>query len=69
MRNTNVIMNDAINYLVEKLGVVETEVFIANLIKEPFDYTKWQSEHFKDTSLEDLNNQAVKFCRENPIND
>lgn len=67
MRNTNIIMNDGINYLVEKLGIVETEVFITNLIKEPFDYTKWQREHFNDTSLEELNNKAVEYCKKNPI--
>lgn len=67
MRNTNIIMNDGINYLVEKLGIVETEVFITNLIKEPFDYTKWQKEHFKDISLEELNNKAIEYCKKNPI--
>lgn len=67
MRNTNIIMNDGINYLVEKLGIVETEVFITNLIKEPFDYTKWQREHFNDISLEELNNKAVEYCKKNPV--
>lgn len=67
MRNTNIIMNDGINYLVEKLGIVETEIFITNLIKEPFDYTKWQREHFNDISLEELNNKAVEYCKKNPV--
>ncbi len=66
MRNTSVIMSDALNCLIDKLGIVETEIFISNLIKEPFDYTRWQSEHFNDISLEELNKQASQYCQNNP---
>ena len=38
------IMNKGIRCLLEKLGVVETERFIAVINKEKFDYTKWQRE-------------------------
>lgn len=67
MRNTTVIMNDAMNCLIRNLGIVETEVFISNLIREPFDYTKWQHEKFDDVTLDDFCNQAVKYCKNNPI--
>lgn len=63
MRSTSVIMTDAMNYLIEKLGIVETEIFISNLIKEPFDYTQWQKNYFNDVSLEELNRQAVEYCK------
>ncbi len=63
MRNTNVIMEDAMNCLIEKLGIVETEIFISNLIREPFDYTKWQHEKFDDVSLDDFCDKAVDYCR------
>lgn len=69
MRSTNVIMNDIMNCLVEKFGVVETEVFISTLIREPFDYTEWQREHFDGFTLDELNNAAVKYCKNNPISD
>ncbi len=68
MRSTNVIMNDIMNTLVEKFGVMETEVFISTLIREPFDYTNWQREHFDGFSLEELNAAAVRYCKENRIN-
>ncbi len=32
-------------------------------MKEPFDYTEWQREHFNDISLEELNEQAVQYCK------
>lgn len=66
MRNTSVIMSEAMKCLIEKLGIVETEIFISNIIKEPFDYTKWQREHFDKESLESLNAQAVQYCKDNP---
>lgn len=67
MRNTTVIMNDAMNCLIRNLGIVETEVFISNLIREPFDYTKWQHEKFDDVTLDVFCNQAVEYCKNNPI--
>ncbi len=63
MRSTSVIMSEGMKCLVEKMGIVETEIFISNIIKEPFDYTEWQREHFNDISLEELNEQAVRYCK------
>lgn len=65
MRNTSVIMTEAMNCLIEKMGIVETEIFISNIIKEPFDYTEWQRQHFDNISLEDINKQAVQYCKNN----
>lgn len=67
MRNTTVIMNDAMNCLIRNLGIVETEVFISNLIREPFDYTKWQHEKFDDVTLDDFCDQAIEYCKNNPV--
>ncbi len=49
------------------MGIVETEIFISNIIKEPFDYTEWQREHFGDLFLEELNAKAAKYCKANPL--
>ena len=37
MNDTVTIMNKGINCLLEKLGALETEIFITNLLREPFD--------------------------------
>ena len=42
MRVYTTILNDGINCLVERLGIIKTEIFISQIIREPFDYTKWQ---------------------------
>jgi len=67
MRNTAVIMQDGMDCLIDKLGAYETEVFIWNILKEPFDYTEWQKEYFKDVNLEDFNRKAAEYDRLNRL--
>ena len=65
MRSQSIIMNEAISCLLEKLGPLETEVFISGLLREPLDYTKWQREHlFQDMTLQELNSQAAQYARD-----
>ncbi len=40
--------------LVQHVGLLETERFIAYLSRERADYTKWRQNQFEDLSLEDL---------------
>ena len=67
MYNTASIMNDGMNCLIEKLGIIETEIFISQIIREPFDYTKWQREHYADLSVSELNKKAIEYAKNNPI--
>lgn len=39
------------NILIKNLGKVDAERFISLLIKEPFDYTKWQDGLMEDLSV------------------
>ena len=59
-------MNDAVNCLVEQLGVIKTEIFISQIIREPFDYTKWQKSYYADKSVSELNEKAVEYAKNNP---
>jgi len=63
MYSTATIMNDGINCLVERLGIIETEIFISQIIREPLDYTKWQREHYADISVGELNRRAVEYAK------
>jgi len=65
MSDTAVIMNKGINCLLEKLGVLETEIFISHLLREPFDYTKWRRDNlFNDMSLQELNQKAAQYSKD-----
>ena len=67
MDNTNTleIMNEGMNCLLKELGVIKTEQFISVLIREQFDYTKWQQNLFENMGVEELNEAAAKYAEEN----
>jgi len=61
------LMNKGMNILLEGLGNVEAEKFISVIIREKFDYTKWQREHFDDMDSDTFLNEAVKYDEEHPF--
>lgn len=61
-------MNKGINCLLEKLGVVETEQFISVIIREQFDYTKWQQQHFDSLNPDEFSQNAIEYAKKNPFN-
>jgi hypothetical protein len=60
-------MNKGMQCLLEKLGVIETERFISAIIREQFDYTKWQQQYFDEMSPEEINIAAKKYVKEHPF--
>ncbi len=67
MDNTIEIMNEGISCLIKELGVVKTEQFISVMMREKFDYTKWQRRLFSDMDVNDLNAAAAEHDRNNRI--
>ncbi len=52
---TDAIMSAGMNCLMEKLGVVEAEMFISMIRENTFDYTEWrQNNLWKDMSINDI---------------
>ena len=52
--------SEGMKILVNNLGSVEAERFIALMIREPFDYTEWQRNLFDDMSVRELSRLAMK---------
>ena len=67
MSNTAIVMEKGINILLENLGVLDTELFISTLLKEPFDYTEWSRKHYSNVNLHEFNKRAVEFDKNNPV--
>jgi Ran GTPase-activating protein (RanGAP) involved in mRNA processing and transport len=61
MMTDTVLKNTGMKILVEKLGKVEAERFIALVMREPFDYTKWQRDIFKDMSVKKISEAAMEY--------
>jgi hypothetical protein len=65
MYNTAAIMREGMNCLLEKLGTIETEIFISHLLREPFDYTQWRRDNlYNGVALGELNRQAALYVKE-----
>jgi hypothetical protein len=65
--NTAAIMNAGMKCLRESLGVLESEIFIATIKAEDFNYTDWrQSQPWVNAPLSEAINSAVSYVRNNP---
>lgn len=53
--------------LVKNLGIIDTERFIAALLRERFDYTEWRKKNLADMDLETLHREAVEYGKAHPF--
>ena len=60
------VLNNGMQCLVEHLGIINAEQFISTVIREKFDYTKWQRDHFDKIPADVLHSEAVKYETEHP---
>ena len=58
--NDTVLKQSIMKHLINHFGNVQTERFIAMIIKEPFDYTKWQENLYEDLSVDELSRKAME---------
>jgi hypothetical protein len=49
--------------LIQALGTVEAEQFVAALTRDRFDYTEWRKTGLPDLDLETLSTQAAQYSR------
>jgi hypothetical protein len=60
MTNATVLRQQGLSVLTEHLGILEAEHFITIIKREPFDYTKWREDLFKDVPLDEFLNKAAE---------
>ena len=53
--------------LVRELGIIEAERFISIIIRERFDYTKWQREYFDQKTPEMISQEAEAYELAHPF--
>ena len=63
MKTDAIVKNEGMDALFDKLGLVDAERFISLLLKESFDYTKWQQNLFENETVEDIGNKAFEYGR------
>lgn len=58
-RTDSVVRTEGMKILLNGLGRVDAERFISLIIKEPFDYTKWQRGLFEKEDVRSLSSKAM----------
>ena len=66
--STSEVMNKGMECLVKGMGLIEAEYFISVIMREKFDYTKWQREYFDRMPAEQLDREASAYEKEHPYN-
>ena len=61
VKTDTLIINEGMKILIEHLGKVEAERFIALIIREPFDYTKWHVDLWQDKTVKEVSEAAMKY--------
>ena len=61
MNRDTVLKNEGMKILSTHLRLVNAERFISLMIREPFDYTEWQRDLYKDVPLDDFLKNAMEF--------
>lgn len=64
--NTMDIMDKGFTCLMERLGVINTERFIAMIKRESFNYTVWRRGYFDNLSLDETKREAAAYAEKHP---
>lgn len=64
--NTVEIMNRGMECLTRTLGVIDAEQFISIIIREKFDYTKWQRSYFDAYTPGEFHQSALEYAKTHP---
>ena len=60
MRTDTEIRVNGLRTLVDALGIIEAEKFISLILREPFDYTKWQQNLWLEKSVSEISKAAME---------
>jgi len=58
-----------VRVLMESLGEVEAERFISLIMREPFDYTKWQRSLWTEKTVAEISSSAMRLRKEAGFNE
>ncbi len=60
------VRTNGLRALVDALGPVDAERFVALILREPFDYTKWQRQLWPDRSVHEISKAAMELRTASP---
>ena len=66
-QSTAELRSKGVQCLIESLGVVDMERFLAEMSREPFDYTKWQQSHYETLKHGEFMQKAADYAETHPF--
>ncbi|HET6599166.1 MAG TPA: hypothetical protein VFG60_04315 [Burkholderiaceae bacterium] len=64
MKTDAEIRQEGMRALIQSLGAVQAERFVASISKERFDYTEWRHTALIDVDVDVLSTAAAEFSRQ-----
>jgi len=61
MKTDTEIKVDGTKALLDALGELQAERFIALIRREPFDYTQWQKDMWPERTIKEISEAAMKY--------
>jgi len=61
MKTDTIIRQEGMEILTKHLGLIEAERFVMLIQREPFDYTKWQENLFRNATRLQLETRLYKI--------
>lgn len=62
MNNTAEVLDRGMECLIKYLGDVEAERFLSTIMRERFDYTKWQRQYFDSMRPGEFHKKAAEYA-------
>ena len=66
MKTDAEIRQEGMSALIQMLGAVDAERFVATLLRERFDYTEWRKTHLPEMDVEALSKIAARYAEDRP---
>lgn len=66
-KSTQEILDRGMRCLQDQMGTVDAEYFISLIIREQFDYTKWQREYFDAKTPDEIRSEAIEYNKQHPF--
>ena len=63
MRTDSVLRFEAIDALLQALGMVDTERFISMIKRDTFDYTEWRRGQWNDMTIDEVFTEAAEYSK------
>lgn len=64
--NTFELADEGMNCLTAHFGIIGAEEFIAMVLREKLDYTKWRKTYYDAFTPDEFHQKAVAYAKEHP---